>query len=233
MEKNQLKQEEAGAILFTSRKKMIAKRMTAVLVVVVFLFGAAFFQVDAKTRQEKIVKYFYEGSQLIEVISRKIKDKDISANAKISAKKLNLKNSIGTKQLKNGAVTAAKLANGLVISATIEDGSITAGKIADGSIVSIKLADGSITTAKIENGAITNEKIANNEISGAKLANDININTSGDISAQDISAIGSITAAIGGFFGNLTGDVTGNLFGNADTATFATTSANADTVTDG
>src|SRR5579875_882487 len=39
------------------------------------------------------------------------------------------KNSVGTPQLKNGAVTSAKLKNGAVTSAKLKNGAVTAGKI--------------------------------------------------------------------------------------------------------
>ncbi len=58
-------------------------------------------------------------------------------------------NSVGTKQLKNGAVTNEKLGNGSVGTARIKNGAVT----------NEKLGDGSVSTAKIKNGAVTGPKM--------------------------------------------------------------------------
>ncbi len=69
------------------------------------------------------------------------------------------KNSVGTAQLKNKAVTAKKLKNNAV----------TAKKIKNGAVSANKLKGDSVATAKIRNGAVTAEKLADGSVGGAKL----------------------------------------------------------------
>jgi hypothetical protein len=56
------------------------------------------------------------------------------------------KNSVGTKQLKNGAVTGAKIKRGSVTRAKIAKGTITGAKIADGTITGTNINLGSLGT---------------------------------------------------------------------------------------
>ncbi len=69
------------------------------------------------------------------------------------------KNSVGTAQLKNKAVTAKKLKNNAV----------TAKKIKNNAVTANKLKANSVATAKIRNGAVTAEKLADGSVGGAKL----------------------------------------------------------------
>jgi hypothetical protein len=79
-------------------------------------------------------------------------------------------NSVGTEQLKDGAVTAAKIADGAVTTPKIADGAITAPKIADGAVTTPKIADGAVTSAKISDGAVTTPKIADSAVTAPKIA---------------------------------------------------------------
>lgn len=62
------------------------------------------------------------------------------------------KNSVGTKQLKNNAVTAVKIKDGAVGSSDLAAGSVTGGKLAPGSVGAANLADGSVTAGKLDLG---------------------------------------------------------------------------------
>ncbi|MFZ2154363.1 MAG: hypothetical protein WAV16_03985 [Candidatus Moraniibacteriota bacterium] len=166
--------------LIQKSKKYFVKSTQLFAVGVFFVFLSLFLVLNAKAKpfdKEITIEKIYvngkaqlvDGQRYVVSIFNKIKDRDISNNADIAYKKLNLKNSIKSSDIKDGAITSAKLANGIVIQATILDGSITSGKIADGAVVTIKLADGAVTTAKIEDGAITGIKLADNSVTTAKL----------------------------------------------------------------
>lgn len=75
-------------------------------------------------------------------------------------------NSIGTTELKNGAVTASKLADGIIF---------TVDQIPNGSITTGKLANGAVTTAKLGTGVVLGSNIANSTISDTQLANSVTV----------------------------------------------------------
>jgi hypothetical protein len=89
------------------------------------------------------------------------------------------KNSVGQKQLKRGAVTAAKLKRGAVTSGKIAPRAVTAGKLGanavlpgnlgNGIITTNKLSDGAVIASKIKNGVITTNKLTNGAVTTAKL----------------------------------------------------------------
>jgi trimeric autotransporter adhesin len=88
---------------------------------------------------------------------------------------------IGTKQLRNRAVTAPKLANNSVIAAKIRTGavgnralannSVSTQKIRAGAIVSSDLAVGSVLNANLGNGAVTSSNLAGDSVLNANLGN--------------------------------------------------------------
>lgn len=90
------------------------------------------------------------------------------------------KNSVGTKQIKQGAVTAAKLKKGAVTSAKLAPGAVIPGKLSanavgsgnlgNGVVTSAKLAANSVIASTIKNGVITTNKLDNNAVTSAKLA---------------------------------------------------------------
>ncbi|HET7507565.1 MAG TPA: hypothetical protein VFJ53_04345 [Solirubrobacterales bacterium] len=100
------------------------------------------------------------------------------------------KNSVGTNQIKRGAVTAAKIKRGAVTSGKIAPKGVTAGKlganavlpgnlgagiistdkISDGAVIASKIKNGVITTNKLGNGAVTTPKLADDSVNSAKLA---------------------------------------------------------------
>src|SRR5437016_2701512 len=52
----------------------------------------------------------------------------------------------------------------------ISDGAITAAKMAPGSVATASLPDGAVTTPKLADGAVTGPKLANNSVSVSKLS---------------------------------------------------------------
>jgi hypothetical protein len=84
------------------------------------------------------------------------------------------KNSVGTKQLKAGAVSAAKLGKGAVTASKIKAGAVGGGALAPGSVSGDKIAPGAITGDKLANGAVSAAKIAPGTLpSGALAANSV------------------------------------------------------------
>lgn len=72
-------------------------------------------------------------------------------------------NSIGTAELKDGAVTAAKLATAIPVDINnVADGSITTAKLANSVIDSTKLANNAVITSSIADKSVTKEKLADN-----------------------------------------------------------------------
>jgi hypothetical protein len=100
------------------------------------------------------------------------------------------KNSVGTKQLKPGAVTTPDLRRNAVTSGKIKRGAVTAGKLganavlpgnlgngiigteklADGSVIASKIKNGVVTTNKLDNGAVTTPKLGEGAVTAVKLA---------------------------------------------------------------
>jgi hypothetical protein len=107
------------------------------------------------------------------------------------------KHSVGPRQLKRGAVTAAALRKAAVTSGKLAPKSVVAGKlgpnavlpgnIGNGAITSAKLGASSVLASTIKNGVITNNKLGSNVVNTAKLANNA-VTTS-------ILANGSVTPA--------------------------------------
>lgn len=100
------------------------------------------------------------------------------------------KNSVGTNQIKRGAVTAAKIKRGAITSGKIAPKGVTAGKlganavlpgnlgagiistdkISDGAVVASKIKNGVITTNKLTNGAVNTGKLGDSAVTSGKLA---------------------------------------------------------------
>ncbi len=79
------------------------------------------------------------------------------------------KNSVGTKQLKRGAVTAAKLKKGAVTSGKLAPKSVIAGKLGPNAVLPGNIGNGAITSAKIGAGAVIASSIKNGVITTNKL----------------------------------------------------------------
>jgi hypothetical protein len=93
---------------------------------------------------------------------------------------------IGTKQLKNRAVTNKKLANNSVTSRKIRNGGVGSLDLADGSVFGAKLQDGAVGIAKLGDGAVTSGKLAAGSVTSGKLA--AGSVTSGAIAPNSVSA---------------------------------------------
>ncbi len=103
------------------------------------------------------------------------------------------KNSVGTQQLKRGAVKAVDLRRGAVTSGKIARQAVTAGKlgpnavlpgnlgngiistnkIADGAVIAAKIKNGVVTTNKLDNGAVTTAKLGDGSVTLGKLADNV------------------------------------------------------------
>ena len=79
---------------------------------------------------------------------------------------------IGTSEIEDAAITAAKLASNAVETAKIKDGAVSTAKVADSAISAAKLAADAVETAKIKDAAVSSAKVADGAISAAKLAAD-------------------------------------------------------------
>lgn len=66
---------------------------------------------------------------------------------------------VGTIDLRDVAVTAAKIASDAVTTVKIADGQVTTGKVNDGAITMAKITDAQVTTAKIANDAVDADKL--------------------------------------------------------------------------
>lgn len=82
------------------------------------------------------------------------------------------KNSVGPKQIKRGAVTAAKIRKQAVTSAKLAPQSVINGKLAANSVGPGNIGNGAVTTAKIGKAAVIAESIKNSVITNNKLNNE-------------------------------------------------------------
>jgi hypothetical protein len=77
---------------------------------------------------------------------------------------------IGTAQIKDGAVTTPKIAAGAVKTGKVGSLAITTAKIGDGQVTSAKVASAAVTTSKLGPGAVTTDKLADAQVTTSKLA---------------------------------------------------------------
>ena len=120
------------------------------------------------------------------------------------------KNSVASKQIKDGAikvvdlddgsVTADKLAPGAVPN-PLTDGSVSSAKLANGSVTAAKLAPGAVPPATVPDGSVTGAKLADDSVTGAKVTDnsltggDINESTLGTVDRASNVMAASISAA--------------------------------------
>ena len=69
------------------------------------------------------------------------------------------RNSVGTSQLKNFAVTPLKIQPGAIKTKKLRDNAVTTPKIADAAVTTPKIADAAVTTPKIADGAVNSAKV--------------------------------------------------------------------------
>jgi hypothetical protein len=79
------------------------------------------------------------------------------------------KNSVGTKQLRKGAVTTAKINEGAVGTVQIGGGAVTGGQLANGAVSTAKLANGAVTGQKLAEGAVGTSEIATHAVTADKI----------------------------------------------------------------
>lgn len=65
------------------------------------------------------------------------------------------RHSVGTRQLRNGAVTAAKLKRSAVRTAKLKNGAVTTAKLKNGAVTTVKLKNGAVTAAKLNTAGVT------------------------------------------------------------------------------
>lgn len=123
---------------------------------------------------------------------------------------------VGTNDIKNGAVTKPKLAGQAVATAKIKklavktnrlaDRAVKSGKLADRAVMTEKLADLAVTTEKLADLAVNTEKIADDAITGAKIADHA-------VNSQDIAdaavrtpQLGNLTRRSSGFTTSVPGN---------------------------
>ncbi|MBJ7332460.1 MAG: hypothetical protein JHC95_21370 [Solirubrobacteraceae bacterium] len=114
---------------------------------------------------------------------------------------------IGSSQLKTGAVTRQKIKNKAVSPSKLANGAVTNEKLANNAITPLKLrtnavtlgkiADGAVPTASLANGAVTESKLGSGSVTGAKLgggAVGTGAIADGSVGTADL-ANGAVTAA--------------------------------------
>jgi hypothetical protein len=94
------------------------------------------------------------------------------------------KNSVKSKQIKDGQVMTNDLANGSVNSDKLANSSVNSDKVAGGSIGSDKLANGSVDSDKLANGSVTGDKLAADSVTSDKVGPDA-------LTGADIATLGS------------------------------------------
>jgi hypothetical protein len=80
---------------------------------------------------------------------------------------------VTTRGLRKGAVTSAKLAQGSVIAGKLGSGAVSQGTIVDGAVGGAAIANGALSSGKLGSNAVTSAKIANGAVTTAKLANEV------------------------------------------------------------
>jgi hypothetical protein len=79
---------------------------------------------------------------------------------------------IGTKQIRNAAVTNKKLANNSVTTRKIRTGAVANSDLANNSVSTQKVRPGAIITSDLAAGSVLNGNLGNLAVTGAKIANE-------------------------------------------------------------
>lgn len=80
------------------------------------------------------------------------------------------KNSVKSKQIKNGQVKSVDVKDQNLTGTDIADGTVGAAEITDGGVGSLEIADAAVTATEIANDAVIGQKIATGVIGGGKLS---------------------------------------------------------------
>jgi hypothetical protein len=124
--------------------------------------------------------------------------------------------SVGSKQLKSGAVTKRTLHRKAVSSGKIAPRAVTTGKLGpnavlsgnltDGIVTSAKLGEGAVTTSKMKTGAVTSNKLDNGAVIPAKL--DDGAVTNGKLADKAVTLSKLAPGAVAQFQGKLESGLT-------------------------
>jgi hypothetical protein len=111
------------------------------------------------------------------------------------------KNSVGTKQIKNGAVKASKIGNQAVGTASLSDAAVTGSKLAPNSVTGAAVEDGSLTAADIQTSTLPAPPGAFRSFSAVLGPNQTKSLTVGDFTfsetADGAGACGDVTLTTG------------------------------------
>ena len=107
------------------------------------------------------------------------------------------RNSVGPKQLKRGAVTAAKIRKGAVIAGKLSPNSVGPGNIGNGAVTTAKLGASSVIASTIKNSVITTNKLNNEAVTTPKLGKESVVTAKLDNESVTSAKLGkgSVTAA--------------------------------------
>lgn len=77
---------------------------------------------------------------------------------------------VGSGEIKSGAIDSTKIADGAVAAAKIMDGAVGTGKLAASAVNATNLADGAVTSGKIAGGAVGTTQLAGSAVTANKIA---------------------------------------------------------------
>jgi hypothetical protein len=104
--------------------------------------------------------------------------------------------SVGTKQLRNGAVTMKAIAPKAVDASRLTDGAVGNGQLAGKSVDAGKLADGAVGPTQLSSDAVTSSKVADGAIGAAAIAD-------GGLQTRDLGDFyGTVSVDFDNFAGN-------------------------------
>ncbi len=83
---------------------------------------------------------------------------------------LAFKDTVGTSDIDNAAITSGKIASNAVTSGKLATGAVTEAKIGTGAVTETKIGSSAVTTAKIASKAVTTEKLADTAVTETKIA---------------------------------------------------------------